>query len=294
MRIKALVAWGVACWVAWGAAGGSRALAESEVKAELRGRMLLHASFDRQLDADAAAGDGVLYSGKSSSHLKDTAAGLPASGAAVWVRDGGVSGGHLHFVKKNTAAIFFKGPANIGYAAGRPWTITVSYWMKGDPNADLEPGYCDPIQLVGQGSNDGFIFCEFSKDHSPRHFRLAIRPILPLWDPEKKGWENVPRQQRPSVEIERYPFAAGKWTHVCFTLENLNTGREDGTGKLYLDGKPQGAVKARDLSINWESDKTALKLGALYVGRMDDVAVFKGALSEEQIQAIAANGAVFH
>lgn len=261
---------------------------------DLRPRLLLHASFDRGLDADLAAGDKTLHGGKSSSHLKDTRPGLPAGDAVTLVSTGGVTGGALKFNKKAGAAIFYKGPANIDYAPKQEWNLTVSYWLKGDPNKDLEPGYCDPLQLVGQTSNDGFIFCEFSKDHTPRHFRLAVRPILNLWDPEKKGWEAAGADNRPSVEIQSYPFSPEKWTHICFTLEKLNTGKADGSGKLYLNGVPQGAIKRRELTLQWEADKTALKLGAAYVGLMDDVAVFRGVLSAEQIQKIARNPAVFH
>ena len=30
----------------------------------------------------------------------------------------------------------------------RNWSATVSVWLRLDPDKDLEPGYCDPVQIV--------------------------------------------------------------------------------------------------------------------------------------------------
>ena len=73
------------------------------------------------------------------------------------------------------------------------WNTTVSVWLRLNPDLDLEPGYCDPVQIVGDDSKKGFIFLEFSKDETPRYFRYAIRPLFHIWNPD-------------NVAVGGYPF----------------------------------------------------------------------------------------
>ena len=44
----------------------------------------------------------------------------------------------------------------LGYNA-RSWSATVSVWLRLNPDQDLEPGYCDPIQIVGNDSKKGWL-----------------------------------------------------------------------------------------------------------------------------------------
>ena len=46
----------------------------------------------------------------------------------------------------------------------KSWNATVSVWLRLNPDEDLEPGYCDPVQIVGDDSKKGFIYLEWSKD----------------------------------------------------------------------------------------------------------------------------------
>ncbi len=72
------------------------------------------------------------------------------------------------------------------------WSATVSVWLRLDPDRDLAPGYCDPVQIVGDDSKKGFIFLEWSKDETPRYFRYAIRPLFHIWNPTNVAWDNLP------------------------------------------------------------------------------------------------------
>lgn len=250
-------------------------------RASLRDALTHHVSFDEKLAADYSRGDRALY-----------VTGGGASGAALESdaikveRDAGKFGGALHITKKNPVRLFVKTPGVLDYK-GANWSGAVSIWLRLTPDEDLEPGYCDPVQLVGGDNKKGFIFLEWSKDETPRHFRYAIRPLVELWNPNNLDWAKMTDAQRPMVKVERAPFSRTQWTHVVFTIDRLNSGKA-GSGKLYLDGKLQGAIKDWDLTLGWEAEKVQLVLGTAYVGHMDDLAVFNRALSDAEVRAIFA------
>lgn len=248
----------------------------------LKSALVLHASFDKGLDAEFSKAD-------PSAVMRSGGTWVPVSENEdiKLVPDAGRYGGALHFPKKGATRPSYRGEGVLGYN-DRDWSATVSFWMRLDPDLDLEPGYCDPIQIVGQDSKKGFIFLEWSKDHSPRYFRYAIRPLIELWDPQGLGWENIPKETRPVVELKTAPFSRERWTHAVFTLEHLNAGKERSAGTLYLDGKKQGRIEGHDLRFAWDPASVMLVLGAAYVGYMDDLSVFDRVLTEEEVAKLHA------
>jgi hypothetical protein len=252
--------------------------------AQTRSALLLHASFDGKLDADFAAGETTLLHSTVGGR-GDAKPGLPLSGDVVHDKSAGKFGGALHFTKKMKPVVFFRGEKNLGYSASG-WSGAVSFWMRLDPDKDLEPGYCDPLQFVAQGWDEGNMFVEFSKDHTPRHFRYAILPVKKSWNPTNRGWEEIPDAERPMVAVTKPPFTREKWTHVVFCFGNINSGKQDGFGRLYLDGVAQGEFKDWLIPFNWDVSKSALTLGLSYVGWLDDVAVFNRPLTAEEVRAI--------
>ena len=76
------------------------------------------------------------------------------------------------------------------------------------------------------------------------------------------------------------------WTHVVFCFANINSGKKDGWGRLYLDGKDQGAFENWPIAFNWDIRQSALTLGLNYIGWIDDVAVFNRALIGAEVRAI--------
>ena len=139
----------------------------------------------------------------------------------VLVPEGGRFGGALKFKRKNPLRPAFKDGGVLGYN-DKSWSTTVSVWLRLDPDKDLEPGYCDPVQIVGDDGKKGFIFLEWSKDETPRYFRYALRPLFEIWNPTNVAWDQIPFQKRPMVQVERAPFSRDAWTHVAFTVENAN------------------------------------------------------------------------
>jgi hypothetical protein len=251
--------------------------ADAELKARLSRALALHASFDQALDAEFARGDKACYvmQGKELISARPTAEVRLAPEAGRFQ-------GALHFTKKNTFRPTFKDSGSLGYN-DRNWSATVSIWLRLDPDKDLEPGYCDPVQIVGDDSKKGFIFMEWSKDETPRYFRYAIRPLFDIWNPTNVQWDQIPFDKRPMVQVSGAPFSREAWTHAVFTLENVNDKSKPQAGRLYLNGKLQGKIENWDLTFGWDPARVLLVLGAAYVGYLDDLAVFDRALSDEEV-----------
>ena len=247
----------------------------------LRQALTLHASFDRQFDADFSRGDRTLY-------FAGGGTGGPAvtTDAINLTGTDGKFGGSLHITKKNPVRPFFKGPGVIDYLAA-DWSGTVSVWLKINPDEDLEPGYCDPVQIVAGDAKRGYIFLEWSRDESPRHFRFAIQPRLELWNPRNLDWAQMTDAERPMVALYRAPFSRTRWTHVAFTYDRLNSGRA-GVGQLYIDGRAMGAIAGWDLTFGWRAEQVQLVLAAAYVGHIDDLAVFDRALTAPEVAQLFA------
>lgn len=250
--------------------------------AELAAALTLHASFDEGPHADLSKGDPLAYL-KKGQELQP----------AVLTRDmkiavgEGKYGNALWFPEKGTTRPQFKDAGVLGYNA-KNWSTSVSVWLRLDPDQDLEPGYCDPVQIVGDDSKKGFIFLEWSKDETPRFFRYAIRPLFHLWNPTNVQWAEIPFEKRPMVQVERSkaPFSRQAWTHVVFTLENVNDPSHRQAGHLYLNGELAGSVEGWDLTFGWDPAQVWLVLGASYVGYMDDLAVFNRALTLAEVKEL--------
>lgn len=254
--------------------------------AALRSALLLHASFDGRMDADFAVGDPRLYHAPTGNRA-EARPGLPDDGLVTVAPGAGRHGDALHFTKKMSPVLFFRGERNLPWGTNA-WGGAVSVWLRLDPDRDLAPGYCDPLQFVGQEWEVGNLFIEFSKDHTPRHFRAAILPVKKSWNPNNRGWEDIPEKERPMVPVHRPPFTRERWTHVVVCFGNVNSGKPDGWGRLYLDGQDQGAFENWALPFNWEVEQSALTLGYSYTGWLDDLAVFNRPLTADEVRALHA------
>ena len=255
---------------------GSSAIARDGITSSL----VFHASFDSSLNADFSKGDKscVVRKGKE----------FPPAAFNEEVQldaTGGKFGGCLHFPKKGVTRPQFSGVNMLGYN-DKCWSATVSVWLRLTPDQDLEPGYCDPVQITGDDTKKGFIFMEWSKNETPRFFRYAIRPLAHIWNPTNVQWDEIPFDKRPMVQIANAPFSREAWTHAVFTLNKINDKSAKSSGSLYLNGKVQGRIEGWDLTFEWKPESVALVLGASYVGRMDDLAVFDRALSDDEVMQV--------
>jgi hypothetical protein len=253
--------------------------------ADWKSDAVFRATFDGSTDAVIGAGDRRLYTAadgyKAQAMAKPGLAGAPVEHVATAGRNGG---GALRFTKQNRAAVFYKAEGNVPFDA-KNWTGTISFWLKLDPETELEPGFCDPIQVTDKAYNDSAIWVDFTKDDKPRHFRLGVFGALTAWNPQKLESDKNPAFNNRLVVVRKTPFARDRWTHIAITFERLGSG--NGIARLYLDGKLQGASPTIGEPFEWDLSKGAIRLGVSYVGLMDDVAIFRRALNAKEIRALS-------
>ncbi|MCI0421613.1 MAG: LamG domain-containing protein [Acidobacteria bacterium] len=249
----------------------------------LRKALTFHASFDRVVDADFAAGSKQLYTATSYKKREDAKPGLHHPDVHL-AAGAGRFGGALRFAKKNTKAVYYSAEKNVAYQPS-DWNGTVSFWLSLDPETDLEPGYCDPIQVTDEDYNDAALWVDFTKDDKPRHFRLGVFGDLKTWNPQNLPPDKNPDFLRRLVVVQKTPFARGRWTHVVVTHKALG-GSQGGVAKLYLNGALQGATPVISEPFGWNLDRAAIRLGVNYVGLFDDLAVFNRELSAQEVKAL--------
>ncbi|MEO8429575.1 MAG: LamG-like jellyroll fold domain-containing protein [Verrucomicrobiota bacterium] len=260
------------------------ALAATACAADWKNEIVFRATFDGSLDAQVAGGDPKLY--QASSYKEQASAQPGLDGTDVLHAKGeGHSGDALRFTRKNTRAVFYKAQGNVPFDA-KNWSGTISFWLQLDPEQDLEPGFCDPIQVTDKAYNDSAIWVDFTKDDKPRHFRLGVFGALKMWNPSSIDPDKNPGFSNRLVVVKRAPFARNRWTHVAITHARLGSGA--GEAELYLYGTLQGAAPKIAEPFEWDIEKGAIRLGVNYVGLMDDIAIFRRALTAREVASLAA------
>jgi hypothetical protein len=250
-----------------------------------RAALTFHASFDGSVDAVHAAGDRSLYWAPSLKERQEAKTGLPPTGETQHATGAGRFGDALRFTKRRAPLVFFRAARNMPYAPS-DWSGTVSFWLQVDPQGQLEPGFCDPIQITPRAWNDAAFFVEFEKRPEAIPFRLGVYADLDVWNPTKRKFEEIPSSERPLLTVATPPFSGGKWTHVVFTFERFNTGRADGIARLYLDGEPRGVLAARQQTFTWDPEQAMIGLGLGYIGLLDELSVFSRALTADEVWAV--------
>jgi hypothetical protein len=243
-----------------------------------RQSLTFYATFDQGLEANFALGDKHIYTAPDYKAQMEAKRGLDTSDVTVVA--GGVTGSALRFGKKNLKAIFYQGDKNVSFRDGG-WTGSISFWLNLDPDQDLEPGFCDPIQVTDKAYNDSAIWVDFTKDDKPRHFRLGVFGDLNVWNPTNLPSDKNPAFSSRLITVATPPFRRGTWTHVVITHTGLGSGK--GMAKLYLDGKLQGTTERILEPFRWDTRRAAIRLGVNYVGLWDELAIFNIALSDREV-----------
>jgi hypothetical protein len=252
--------------------------------ASLKEALTFHASFDGSTDAAYAAGDPRIYTAPAYKEQRQAKPGIDSPDIEI-AKGEGRFGDALRFKQKNTRAIFFQAAKNVAFDA-KNWSGTVSFWLRLDPDADLAPGFCDPIQVTDKAYNDSAIWVDFTKDDKPRHFRLGVFGELKVWNPKDVPSDKNPDFNNRLVVVQKPPFSRAKWTHVVITYQGLGSG--NGLAKLYLDGALQGTAQGIRESFAWDPSLGALRLGVAYVGLFDELAVFDRPLEEKEVKQLHA------
>jgi Concanavalin A-like lectin/glucanases superfamily len=258
------------------AALASRAAAQSP---RATNALTFHAGFDGGADADFGAGDRRIYTAPNYKAQSEAVPGLANPDVEI-AKGAGRKGDALRFKKKNVHAIFFKAGKNVAFDE-RNWTGTISFWLRLDPDKELEPGFCDPIQVTDKAYNDSAIWVDFTKDEKPRHFRLGVFGALASWNPENTPSDKTPKFSSRLVVVQKPPFTAGRWVNVAITYSGLGSGK--GQAQLYLNGESMGRTPPIEEKLQWDLSKAAIRLGVNYVGLFDELAIYNRELTAAEI-----------
>jgi hypothetical protein len=263
---------------------GCRSTTAPSPHAALAKALTFHASFDHGPDADVANGDDTLYTATSYNGRAAAQPGVGLSNVAVVARGQGRFGDALQFSKKQAALIFFQAARNLAYNSTN-WSGTVSFWLKVDPARELEPGFCDPLQITPRAWNDAAFFVEFEKRREIP-FRLGVYADYRVWNPENRKWEEIPAANKPLITVAQPPFSGERWTHVVFSWEHFNTGLPNGVARLYLDGQLAGTMPPRVQTFTWDPRQTSIMLGLGYLGLFDELSIFNRPLTDEEVRTL--------
>ncbi len=248
---------------------------------DFKDNLIFFAPFDGGTKAQVAIGDSELYSAPSRKELQSANKGLEGSNV-VLAKGAGRSGDALDFKKKGKPVVFYDALKNVGYS-GESWSGAISFWLQLDPATDLEPGYCDPIQITDVGYNDASIWVDFTKDN-PRDFRLGVIGDLAQWNPDNVSADKNPEFEKRLIRVKKPPFARGRWTHIVINFSNL--GSSNSEYELYVNAESQGSLKNIGDLFTWEEEKAKIFLGLSYIGLMDELSVFSQPLSSKTITKI--------
>lgn len=249
---------------------------------DLKAALTLYASFDDGVTADFALGDKNLYTVPNRRARDSAQIGLHKSGVKLVKNQGKFNGGLL-FTERSSGNIYYPSTNNIAYSK-TDWSGAVSFWLSLDPATDLEPGYCDPIQITDVSYNDAAIWVDFTKDN-PRDFRLGVIGDRDVWNPNPEGQDNEnPKFIDALAPVKNPPFAKGEWTHVLINFSNLNT--KNGTASLYMNGKLKGTRSNITDPFTWELNQSNIYLGLGYIGLYDELSIYNKTLSEKEITTL--------
>lgn len=245
---------------------------------KLRQALHFHAPFDNTADAQRFTADGKIMTADSTER-KRISEGIRTAGVSIAPGEGKF-GDCLRFTQKTDQVLMFAGREM--HHAPENWSGTVSLWLRLNPDQDLPPGFCDPLQITDKAWNDAAFFVDFDKD-LPRDFRLGAFSNLSHWNPKNISWDAWPIEKRPMVTVKQPPFSRDAWTHVAFTFDRINPAAgESSQVILFVNGKPTGTLE-QPMRFSWDVEKAAIMLGIYYVGDLDDLMIFNRALSPAEI-----------
>ncbi len=248
----------------------------------LQEALTLYASFDNTVDADFALGDAHMYTVPNRRARDSAQVGLHKPDIR---REEGMGryGAGLVFTERSPGNIYYPSEKNIAYSAEN-WNGAVSFWLRLDPATDLEPGYCDPIQITDVSYNDAAIWVDFTKEN-PRDFRLGVIGDRDIWNPNPEGPDNEnPIFIDRLTGVKNPPFGSEVWTHILINFSGLNT--TEGQASLYLNGELKGTRNGIDTPFTWDLSQSNIYLGLGYIGLMDDLSIFNRNLTDSEIKTL--------
>ncbi|CAL2078047.1 LamG-like jellyroll fold domain-containing protein [Tenacibaculum sp. 190524A05c] len=263
-------------------ANGNEEKAVDTTNLELKKALTFYASFDNGVKADFALGDAEMYTVPNRKAVDSAKVGLHKPDIKLEENKGKFGSG-LVFTERSKGYIYYPSTKNIAYDSIN-WNGTISFWLSLDPAKDLEPGYCDPIQITDVSYNDAAIWVDFTKEN-PRDFRLGVIGDRNVWNPNPEGPDNEnPIFNKRLTGVKNPPFGTGQWTHILINFSGLNT--KEGKASLYMNGELKGTRENIDTPFTWELDKSNIYLGLGYIGLMDELSIYNRSLTDKEITAL--------
>lgn len=255
---------------------------ESADQMFLKDALTFYASFDNGTDAAVAGGDQRIYSVPNRKARDSARLGIHKAGVSIAAGQGRF-GNALEYKEDSKGYLYYKSKDNMHYMT-QNWEGAISFWLSLDPATDLEPGYCDPIQITDSGYNDAGFWVDFTKEN-PRDFRLGVIGDRASWNPIPEGPDNEnPKFISQLAVVKDPPFKRGTWTHVVINFTGLNG--TDGKAAIYIDGEMKALRTDIKDPFTWEIGNSNIYLGLGYIGLMDEISIYKKHLSKEQIQML--------
>jgi hypothetical protein len=238
----------------------------------LRDHTCLYASFDDGPNADKSRGSNIASMNDSVVRY-DENAGRFGGGLVFAARDHGWDEDECTFSARD----------NFPYSEST-FEGTISFWLKGDPDADLNPEYpVDPFH-ISRHAADGSFYLDLTKPNdwrygSPRKLRFGLYNDSPEQDMFKGG---------QLIVVGDLGWNDGNWHHLAATFQNANSGQPNAHAVIYIDGKPRGSMSNYEHRLTWNLDNLTLGLGQRYVGNIDELLILDKAINVDVVEQLNA------
>lgn len=233
----------------------------------LRDHVCLYASFDSSPDADVARGD------QSAQWNSDV---------VQWEADAGRFGGALRFSAQDYGwaedEFTFAARDNFPYRQ-ESFEGTISLWLRGDPDADLNDEYpVDPFH-ISRHAADGSFYLDLTRPNdwrygSPRRLRFGLYGDSPAQDMFVGGQLLV---------VGDLGWSDRQWHHLVATFSGVNSGQTNGSARVFVDGKLRASMDGYEHRVTWDIEAMRIGLGQRYAGEIDEFLILDTCLSPEAV-----------
>ena len=179
----------------------------------------------------------------------------------------------------------YRAPGNFPYTpagTGSGFDGTISMWLKGDPDADLNDEYpVDPFHISRHAADASF-YLDLTRPNdwrygSPRRLRFGFYGDSPAQNMFEGGWLLVAGE---------LGWDDGNWHQVVATFQNANSGTDDARAALYIDGRLRATMSGYEHSLTWDPQSLGIGLGQRYVGSIDELLILDRALSAAAVAVL--------
>ena len=163
---------------------------------------------------------------------------------------------------------------------------TISLWIQGDPDADLNDAFpVDPFH-ISRHAADGSFYLDLTKPNdwrygSPRKLRFGIYGDSPAQDMFVGGQLLV---------VSDLGWSDGDWHHLVATFQNANSGQQNAQAALYIDDVVRATMQGYRHQLSWNLDDLTIGLGQRFVGGIDELLILDRSLPRKRVGELFRRG----